>query len=309
MRMMAKTSNTLLGFSLLVVLLLFISACTSTETNSTISVLSSQAISTPQMEDTATPTPFGPPNTEPGVPLAAIVNDQGITLDEYQSELKLAQAASETGLISFNEEDVLQNLIDEMLLEQGAAQAGYTPDEMLVQARIEQLGIDDQALQDWLTQNGYTQDYFERKFPRSIAAAWMRDQIISSVAKTAEQVKARQILLFNETEAETVYAQLQSGTDFATLATQYDPESLGDLGWFPRGYLTVPELDNPVFSLQPGTYTEIIKSELGYHIVQVIERASQRTLSPGALKTIQTQAVEDWLIEHRSQSDIQIFLP
>ena len=309
MRMMAKIKNSLKGCSILVFLLLLISACTSAESTSTIPVLSSQVISTPRVEETDTPTPLGPPTTEPGVPLAASVNGQGITLEEYQTELELAQAASETGLIVFTEEDVLHNLIDEILLEQGAAQTGYTLDETIVQTKIEQLGIDDQALQYWLTQNGYTQDIFERKFARAIASAWMRDQIMGGVAKTTEQVKARQILLFNKAEAETVYAQLQSGTDFATLATEYDPESSGDLGWFPRGYLTVPELDDPVFSLQSGAYTEIIESELGFHIVQVIDRDSQRTLSPGALKTIQIQAVEDWLIDRRNQSDIQIFLP
>ena len=189
------------------------------------------------------------------------------------------------------------------------SQAGFKPDDALIQTRLDQLGVEDQVLQDWLTQNGYSQKIFERTLSRAIAAAWMRDQIMIGVPKTTEQVKARQILLYNATDAESAYAQLQSGTDFATLATQYEPESSGDLGWFPRGYLTVPELDDPIFSLQTGAYSEIVESELGYHIVQVIDRESQRTLSPGALRTIQIQAVQDWLIERRSQSEIQIFSP
>ena len=290
-------------------MLLFLSACKGAEIISTTPDLSTEVISTPKVDDTATLTPFSPATIEPGVPLAASINGQGITLEDYQAEWELARVASETGLVTYTEEDVLQNLIDEVLLQQGAAQSGYTPDETSIQTRLDQLGVNDQVLQDWLTQNGYTQEIFERKFIRAIAAAWMRDQIMVGVPKTAEQVKARQILLYNATEAETAYAQLQSGTDFATLATQYDPESSGDLGWFPRGYLTIPELDDPLFSLQLGAYSEIVESELGYHIVQVIDRESQRTLSPGALRTIQIQAVQDWLIERRSQSDIQIFSP
>ena len=290
-------------------MLLFLSACKGAEIISPTPDLSTEVISTPKVDDTATLTPFSPATIEPGVPLAASINGQGITLEEYQAEWELAHAASKIGLVTYTDEDVLQNLIDEVLLQQGAAQSGYTPDDASIQTRLDQLGVDDQVLQDWLTQNGYTQVIFERKFMRAIAAAWMRDQIMVGVPKTAEQVKARQILLYNATEAETAYAQLQSGTDFATLATQYDPESSGDLGWFPRGYLTVPELDDPIFSLQTGAYSEIVESELGYHIVQVIDRESQRTLSPGALRTIQIQAVQDWLIERRSQSDIQIFSP
>jgi peptidyl-prolyl cis-trans isomerase C len=308
-RMIRKTQNSIKSILLLVFLVPFLSACTGSESTSAIPVLSSQVIATPKVENTVTLTPFGAPTIEPGVPLAASVNGQGITIDEFQAEFELAQTASETGLVVFTEEDVLQNLIDEVLLEQGAAKAGYTPDEMLMQTRIEQLGIDDQAVQDWLTQNGYTQVIFKRKFLRANAAAWMRDEIMSSVSKTTEQVNARQILLSNATLAENVYAQLQSGTDFATLAIQYDPLSSGDLGWFPRGYLTVPELDDPIFSLQPGAYTEIIETQLGYHIVQVIDRDTQRTLSPEALTSVQIQAVQNWLIEHRSQSEIKILLP
>jgi peptidyl-prolyl cis-trans isomerase C len=307
--MNGNSQNSIKNISLLILMLLFLSACKGAEIISTTPDLSTEVISTPKVDDTATLTPFSPATIEPGVPLAASINDQGITLEDYQAEWELARVASETGLVTYTNEDVLQNLIDEVLLQQGAAQSGYTPDDTSIQTRLDQLGVNDQLLQDWLTQNGYTQEVFERKFIRAIAAAWMRDQIMVGVPKTAEQVKARQILLYNAAEAETAYAQLQSGTDFATLAIQYDPESSGDLGWFPRGYLTVPELDDPIFSLQIGAYSEIVESELGYHIVQVIDRESQRTLSPGALRTIQIQAVQDWLIERRSQSDIQIFSP
>ena len=308
MKMIWKASIFTKQISLLVFILLFMAACSSSELTTTPPVSSSQVSSTPEVDTAVTLTPFGPSTIEPGVPLAASVNGQGITLEEYQAELERALAASETGLATFTEADVLQNLIDELLLAQGATEAGFIPDKVLIQTHIEQLAMDQQALQDWQAKNGYTQDSFERTFSRAIAAAWMRDQIISSVSSTAEQVHARQILLYNSNEAENAYAQLQAGTDFATLATQYDPMSSGELGWFPRGYLTVPELDDPIFSLQPGVYTEIIETVLGFHIVQVIDRDPQHTLSPGAFQTFQVQAVENWLIERRSQSDIQILL-
>jgi len=67
-------------------------------------------------------------------------------------------------------------------------------------------------------------------------------------------------------------------------------------------------LDEPVFSLQPGEYTEIIETMIGFHIVQVIDRDPQHLLSPGAFQTYQVQAVKNWLVERRSQSDIQIFM-
>ncbi len=44
--------------------------------------------------------------------------------------------------------------------------------------------------------------------------------------------------------------QLQAGADFATLAYRYDPLTGGDLGWFPRGVLTQPAVEEAAFSLQ-----------------------------------------------------------
>jgi len=228
----------------LIIFILLLAACNSTETT-TPSPDSDQIESpTPELKITSTPTPFILPTPEPGTPLAALVNGQAITLEEYQEELERAQIASETGLVTFTEGDVLQNLIDEVLLVQGAAEKGFVMEEDLIQSRLDQLELDDPSNQDWLSMYGYTQESFEQAFRRTIAATWMRDQIIHSVPSTAEQVHARQILLYNFDEAENAYSQLQAGTDFATLASQYDPITSGELGWFPRGYLTVPELES-----------------------------------------------------------------
>jgi parvulin-like peptidyl-prolyl isomerase len=293
---------------LLVITLLFLAACNGNGSINNPTITSTEESAISKVVPTATSEPSKPPTIDPDVPLAAIVNGQAITLAEYQTELKNARVASETGLIVYTEEDVLRNMIDEVLLAQGAAEANFTTNETIVQARLDQLNLDEQAIQDWMNKNGYTQESFEIAMERAIAATWMRDQIITTLPSTAEQVHARQILLYNADEAENIYTQLQSGTDFATLAAQYDPAAFGDLGWFPKGYLTVPELDEPVFKLKPGEYTQIIETILGFHIVQVVERDPQRPLNPNAFQTLQVQAVENWLIERRSQSDIQIIL-
>ena len=137
----------------------------------------------------------------------------------------------------------------------------------------------------------------------------MRDQIIAGVPETAEQVHARQILLYNSDEAEALFAQLASGADFETLAGQYDPLAKGDLGWFPRGYLTVSALDDVVFALEPGEVSPIIETEIGFHIVQVIERDTARPLNFSAYQIVQKATLETWLHERQAQSDIIYYLP
>jgi peptidyl-prolyl cis-trans isomerase C len=58
-----------------------------------------------------------------------------------------------------------------------------------------------------------------------------------------------------------------------------------------------------------GEFSEVIESPAGYHILQLIELDTQRTLEPGALQTLQVKALENWLQERRSESQIEILVP
>jgi parvulin-like peptidyl-prolyl isomerase len=252
-----------------------------------------------------------PPSPTP-LPLAAIVNGSEITLAEYQAELALYRAASSKPPSAEEQQRVLNDLIDQALLSQAASEKGFVVDDALIQERTarlaEQLGSE-QALAQWMVSYQYTEESFRRALARSIAAAWMRDQIIASVPKSAEQIHARQILLYNSDQANEVYALLQAGNNFGNLALQYDPVTGGDLGWFPRGFLLDPKLEEVAFGLQLDQFSPVTQTLAGYHILQVIERDPQRPLDPQALLILQAQAVEDWLIAQRTESEIQIMAP
>ncbi len=272
------------------------------------SPIETQALaSTSTLEDDEAPTPLQP--TETPVSLAAQVNGEGITIAEYQAELARYRAAIGTELATEDEELVMQELIDQLLMAQAAADAGFIVDEAMVQSRIDQLDVGGDALQTWLDEHGYSDESFRDALGRAIAAAWMRDKIVAEVPKTAEQVHARQILLYNSEEADTVFNQLESGADFETLAEQYDPLHGGDLGWFPRGYLTVPELDDVIFSLSPGDYSPVTQTMLGFHIVQLIEKDAAYPLNPNAHRVVQIQVLERWLQDLYNQSEITIYSP
>jgi parvulin-like peptidyl-prolyl isomerase len=262
------------------------------------------------LQPTQTPTPFQPSPTPQS--LAARVNGEAITLAQFQSELARYQAVVGTQLATEDEQRVLQEMVDQLLLEQAAEQAGFTVDDDVVHARVEhlvsQLG-NDQALVDWIASHGYTQESFRRELARSIAVAWMRDQLAGEVPDAVEQVHARQILLYNSEDAAEALNRLSSGADFATLAAEYDPLTKGDLGWFPRGYLLDQTLEEVAFKLQPGERSDIIETAIGFHILQVIERDPAKPLEQDARLALQSQHVEAWLAERRAQSDIQILLP
>ncbi len=241
-----------------------------------------------------------------------MVNGEEITLEQFNAELARYQAAVGTQLATGDQQRVLDDLIDRLLLAQAAAEAGFSVDENAVQARIDELvgRLDsEQSLVDWMAAQGYTDETFRKDLASSMAAAWTRDRIAAGVPARAEQVHARQIRLASSDEAASALARLQAGEDFAALAAEYDPVAKGDLGWFPRGYLLDPKLEDAAFQLQPGETSPVVQTDAGFHILQVIERDPAHPLSPDARLTLQTRALKEWLETRRSESDIQILLP
>jgi len=283
-------------------------ACTSTNSPTPIAPTERIASVTPSPTPTETPLP---PSPTP-IPLVAMVNGEAIALAEFKAELMryLAAQGEDSSLEDAQaRETVLNDLINQKLLAQAAHQKGFVVDEKSLQTHleglIEQVG-GEHSLEEWIQTQGYSKESFESALRQSIEAAWMRDQIISEVPVTADQVHARQILVYDQEEARQVMRELQSGKDFASLIALHDPQTLGDLGWFPRGYLVDPKLDDAAFSLQPENYSEIIETRVGFHILQVIERDPARLLDPDALLVMQEAALKTWIETRRSQSEIVI---
>lgn len=267
--------------------------------------------------DTPWPTETEPPPTPTPtqVPLVARINGEALTLEEFQAELARFEAAQDsTELVDevSARDRVLQDLISQVLLAQGAREASYSVDDATLQSRLDQLTVSiggEAALQSWMEANQFTTESLLTGLRRTIEAAWMRDRILAEVPTTAEQTHARQILFYKVDEANEALSQLDAGTDFAELAGTYNPVSSGDLGWFPRGYLTEPTLEEAAFSLQPGEYSRVIETRLGFHILQVIEREAKHPLDPQAYLIQQELALKDWLDARTEQSDIEITLP
>ena len=265
---------------------------------------------------TITPTPTVTPTpTITPVPLAISVNGEGITMPEFEAELARYQKAQTTlgNTVSLEaaSKAVSDDFIDTLILEQGASANGYHVDDAAVQSCIDSLaaqvgGLD--ALTAWQAAHGYTEESFRSDLRRQMAAAHMRDQVAASVPATADQVHVRQILLHDAEAAQKALAELKAGWNFNDLASQYDPVTKGELGWFPRGYLSDPVVETAAFALQPGQYSDVIQAQAGYDILFLVERDPARPLAPDALLTLQERAVQDWLLQRRNASSI-LFAP
>lgn len=248
-------------------------------------------------------------------PMAARVNDYVLSLEEYQAELSryelvlagLAQGEKDVS----PSEVVIQSMIEDVLLKQGAEESGYQQDPNMLQQKLEEITNrigGNSVLDSWMQKNGYDIDSLKKALEISIAAAWMRDKIVTEVPSEAEQIHALQILVLSEPEAQGILQQIRTGADFATIAEQYDPITKGDLGWFPRGYLLQPAVEEAAFSLQLGATSDVITTSSGYHIIQVVEREDNHPLSPEAYTALQRAALKNWIETRKENSQIEIFI-
>jgi peptidyl-prolyl cis-trans isomerase SurA len=141
------------------------------------------------------------------------------------------------------------------------------------------------------------------------------------------QTMARHILLRNragltDQDAERRLAgyrdQIRAKTaDFGELAKKYSEDGAasngGNLGWMGPGDL-VPEFEQAMNRLQIGEVSNPVKTEFGWHLIQVLERREaqltvekQRQFARAAIRERKfEQAYQDWLRELRDTATVKI---
>ncbi|MFZ5885816.1 MAG: peptidylprolyl isomerase [Chloroflexota bacterium] len=138
----------------------------------------------------------------------------------------------------------------------------------------------------------------------------LQDAIAADLPTSEEQVWARHILVDTESEAVAIVQLLKNGSDFARLAKEFSKDTGsgaqgGDLGWFGRGVM-VPEFENAAFSQPIGEIGEPVKTQFGYHIIQVLDRR-ELPLTPSQLENNRQKAFTDWLDAAKAAAQITTY--
>jgi parvulin-like peptidyl-prolyl isomerase len=113
------------------------------------------------------------------------------------------------------------------------------------------------------------------------------------------EIKARHILLSSQRDANARRQALQRGESFAELAREHSLDADtryqgGDLGYF-------SEADEPALwaasrEMEPNRVSKPVRTEYGYHLIQVLERWEAGTVR--AIEQVRSQIVEALVREH-----------
>ena len=90
------------------------------------------------------------------------------------------------------------------------------------------------------------------------------------------KASARHILVDSEAACESLKQQIEDGSDFAELAAQHSKcpsgRNGGALGEFGPGQM-VKEFDEVVFSEELGKIHGPVKTQFGFHLLEITERS------------------------------------
>ncbi len=161
---------------------------------------------------------------------------------------------------------------------------------------LESQGITEEEYAVFLAGSGSSIDALKEEILPQIERQLLRDAVARAIAGPVDlaeenveayfvehradydieaQVEASHILVAEEEEARLLLEQLAEGADFAALAREHStcPSAAngGELEWFGRGQM-VPEFEEAAFSLPVGEYSDIVKTEHGFHIILVTDR-------------------------------------
>jgi peptidyl-prolyl cis-trans isomerase C len=273
---------------------------------------------------------------------AATVNGVEITRAEVDAQVDiltkdLESADSET--VSRLRREVLEQLITQQLLWQAAEARGYTPDVATFNQRFEEVKVgfpSEQQFHEQIKASGFDETTFREDLKRRLAVEQLIARDIAPVGTVGdaevdafyaenldamqrpEEVRARHILIHVDSDDEAsgaaarakierILAEARSGADFAALARQHSEGPMaaqgGDLGFFGHGRMVAP-LERAAFALQPGEISDVVSTELGFHII----KAEARRAGGPPEKEDVSASIANYLMQQRLQLVLDAFV-
>lgn len=248
----------------------------------------------------------------------------------------------------------LEQLIAQELLWQKAEQEGFVAaaeelDEALAAARKSYPS--EQAYLKDLERNAFTMESFREDLRRKISVRkWAHATLASEIQVSdaeihdfyvanqvrfvqPEQINARHVLIklapgadddataAARDKIEQLLEQARAGSDFADLAKKHSqgpsaPRG-GELGFVPRGRL-VKDFEDAAFALETGEISDVVRTEFGFHIIQIIARRDgqavpeQQVAAPIRQHLFETkflEAVAERVRVLRKEASVEILIP
>lgn len=288
---------------------------------------------------------------------AATVN--GVAIPEEAVTTNIETIRAQSGLddedtwgqylaaINMTPEDVRKQIIDSLvnneLMKQGAAELGVTVDSAEVDTYVESMKANfdsDKAWEEALSSAGYTDESYRESIEQSLLSqavgkhfeelAEVTDEDTVEAAKTYasyyDGAKRSSHILFKvedtsdeaamaaaREKAQSVLNEINGGLDFAEAAKKYSEDTSaekgGDVGW-DREVTFVSEYQNALDGLEAGQVSGLVETEYGIHIIKCTEvyAAPENVTSIDQIPEALRDTVASMAVSTKANSDYNAWL-
>jgi foldase protein PrsA len=234
---------------------------------------------------------------------------------------------------------LLKGLVQQSQWEQAGAAMGVRVSEKEMDTQLDALKQqyfkgDEDKFKAELDKQGLTVEQLREQLRARVLSNKIYSAVIKKVKVTDAEIKAyydnhkaqylqpesrevRHILVKKKSLADELYAKLKNGADFAQLARKYtqDEASKADGGNFTayKGK-TVEPFDKFVFAAKKGDLSKPIKTEFGWHVIEVLSEVkpaapqpfaeAKETISSTLLQQQQNQALKAWVKDAQSKYEV-----
>ncbi len=270
--------------------------------------------------------------------IAAIVNDELITISEVNNEMKPFLAKIESSNLTQKDKDkqieemrekVITTLINNKLIELKAKELNFGVDDNelknVIQNILKEQHITIEQLKEALKENNISFEAYKERIRGEVLRARVVNSFVKSQIKipksdidkyVSENFKEKQELRYhikqifikgdNRDQLNDVNTTIKNES-FESAYTKY---SGSDLGWFKKGEM-LPDIENIVIQMKVNDIREV-KTAHGYHIIKLeakdensrlkekLEKEAENTLKSKIMK----EKLENWINELKEKAVI-----
>jgi parvulin-like peptidyl-prolyl isomerase len=254
----------------------------------------------------------------------AVVRDRTVTKAQFDALMEQQKKAAEAKKLDFPavgtpqyealKATVVKGLVEQQEWELEGDAMGIKVTDQEIETQLKELakqGLTDKQVRDELRTRILSNKIYAAvtknvKVTEPDIAAYYKQN--STQYQQPESREVRHILVKSQAQAQDLYNQIKAGADFAKLAKKYtqDEASKASGGKFTafKGS-TVPPFDEFVFKAKTGELSKPIKTEVGWHIIEVLSAVKPASETPLAqvhdqikttlLQQKQNTAMKSWI--------------
>lgn len=265
-------------------------------------------------------------------------NSQATTAVAKVNGVNISNTQLYDAMLASGGAQTLDSLISDEIITQEGKKAGVQATDADINAEIASIQSSfgsDTEFQQALTSYGMTLDDLKKNMKTQVLLKKMLepqvtitddevkqyyDQNLESL-KVPEQIQASHISVATQEEADAILADLNNGSDFATIAKDKSldtdtKDKGGELGYISSGRMDAA-FDASAFALATGSVSGAVKTSSGFDIIKVTDHKAaytptleekkveiSKTLTSQKISTLSTT----WLQEKKSEATIENYL-